>query len=53
MNLKSPKKSKSPKKRVLTAYNKFVKIHMKDKDLQDLNPKQKMKFIAALWKATK
>jgi hypothetical protein len=46
VSMRSPKKS--PRK--LTDYNKFVKKHMQDKNLAHLEPKDKMRAIAEMWR---
>jgi hypothetical protein len=45
LSIRSPRKA-----RKLTAYNKFVKKHMKDSNLNGLDPRDKMRAIADMWK---
>jgi len=42
---KVPKTTREP-----NAYNKFVKGAMQREDIKKLNPKEKMKAVAILWK---
>ncbi len=50
---RATKKTKTHKRRPLTAYNKFVKKHMKSSSIARLSPQKKMKKIAQMWRSGK